>query len=56
MSKRAKSSIHQEKDVDEHQLLQQIKMLQDELIGKDEESYITIANLKEENGRLQRLV
>jgi SMC interacting uncharacterized protein involved in chromosome segregation len=35
-------------------MLQQIKQLQDELLAKEEENYITIVNLKEENQKLQR--
>jgi hypothetical protein len=37
-------------------MLQQIKQLQDELLAKEEENYITIVNLKEENQKLQRQV
>jgi hypothetical protein len=33
-------------------MLQQIKQLQDELLAKEEENYITIVNLKEENQKL----
>ena len=36
------------------QLLDQIKQLQDDLYAKEEENYITIVNLKEENSRLQK--
>lgn len=38
--------------MEEQQLLIQIKSLQDELVNKEEESYVTISNLKEENSRL----
>lgn len=41
-----------ENDVDEQKLINQIKALQDELTQKNEENYIIVSNLKEENQRL----
>lgn len=37
-------------------MLVQIKQLQDELMAKEEENYITIVNIKEENQRLSKQV
>ena len=49
------------RDVSAHEfeskkLLNEIKSLQDALVAKEEESSVTIVNLKEENSRLQRLL
>lgn len=38
--------------INEKQLQAQIKQLQDKLIEKEEENYVTIVNLKEENSKL----
>ena len=45
-----------ENDVDEQKLINQIKALQDELTQKNEENYIIVSNLKEENQRLIKQV
>ena len=42
--------------MDEQELLKENRKLQDLLVAKEEESYITIANLKDENARLLRQI
>eukprot|EP00347_Sterkiella_histriomuscorum_P004482 403360298 len=45
-----------DKNAEDHELLRQNKELQDMLVSKEEESYITVMNLKQEVSRLQRQV